>query len=198
METLSRIEGFDEALRRDLNAILGDKRDALALNGQAAVANVSPVIVGIISSLTDPTNPTAQSAFEDYLGAYDAQVDGKYAISAEEVRLLVNANTYQHAMGLKIGTEANGGLLRDRLPSDRFRVSGNMPATASTIATAIAFATGAMARGFYMPSWRGIQLVTDPYTKAKEGQIVLTAVNIVGFDMVDGAGYSRIEFKTGA
>ena len=197
VESLSRVIGFEEALRRDINQVLMDKRDVLAIRGQAAVANVSPVIAGIISSLTDPGDPTAIAAWGDYLAAYDDQVDGKYAVSTEEVRLLVNSNTFQHAMGLVVGTDGRAGLLRDRLPMERFRVSGNMPPTPATnFATALAFATGAEARGFYMPSWRGIQFVVDPYSAAKKGQIVLTAVNIVGFDMIDGAGYKRLEFQT--
>ena len=198
VESLSKVDGYEEALRRDLNQVLMDKRDTLAIAGQAAVTNVSPAVDGIINSLADPTDPTAESAYGDYLAAFDDSVDGKYAMTAEDVRLLVNANTYKHAMGLTIGMEARGGLLRDRLPMERFRVSGNMPATAATIATAIAYAAGAEARGFMMPSWRGIQMITDPYTQAKAGRVILTAVNIVGFDMIDGAGYKRVEFKTGA
>ena len=202
VESLSRVMGFEEALRRDLTSVLMDKRDSLAINGQAAVANVSPKINGIINSLTDPANPTDEATWEDYLGAFDDMVDGRYAISSEEVRLLLNSNVYRHAMSQTISSiisptsGAGHGLLRDRLPMDRFRVSGNMPATVNDIATVIAYAVGAMARGFYMPSWRGIQFVIDPYTKAKAGQIVLTAVNVTGFDMIDGAGYKRVEFKT--
>ena len=198
VESLSRVSGFEEALRRDLNQVIMDKRDALAINGQAAVASTSPAVDGIINSLTNPDDPDTVADYAVYLAAYDDMVDGKYAISNEEVRLLVNANIFQHAMGLIIGAEARGGLLRDRLPMSRFRVSGNMPATvdATKVATAIAYATGAEARGFMMPSWRGIQFVVDPYSQAKKGQVVLTAVNIVGFDMVDGAGYKRLEFKT--
>ena len=168
VESLSRVVGFEESLRRDLTQVLEDKRDRLALNGQAAVANVSAAVDGIINSLTDPADPADIADYTTYLGAFDASVDGKYAVTSEEVRLLVNANTFTHAMGLPVGNAAAGGLLRDRLPMDRFRVSGNMPATTGTnFATAIAYATGAEARGFMMPSWRGLQFVIDPYTQAR-------------------------------
>ena len=137
-ETLTKVVGFEDALQNDLRAVMMDKYDSLAINGQAVSGSNSPKVDGIISKLTDPTNPTAVAAADDYLGAYDDRVDGKYAMTENEVRLLVNANTYQQALGLSVGTDGRAGLLRDRLPRERFRVSANMPATASNIATAIA------------------------------------------------------------
>ena len=75
----------------DLQSTLQDKRDKLALNGQAAVASTSPAVVGIIGSLTDPGDPSAESDYTDYLaGLRFSMVDGQYAVSVEEVRLLVN------------------------------------------------------------------------------------------------------------
>ena len=198
-ESLTKIVGFEDALQSDIRAVMMDKYDSLALNGQAASGTDSPKVDGIISKLTDPADPGSVASFSDYLAAYDDRVDGKYAMNENEVRLLVNANTYKHALGLAAGTQGRAGLLRDRLPRERFRVSANMPATASNIATAIAYAYGArsLARGFIMPIWRGIELIQDRITKAKAGQRVLTAVMHVGFAMVDNAAYTRLEFKTG-
>ena len=193
LETLSRVKGYEEALRRDIRAVLEDKRDSLAINGQAASGSDSPKVDGIISSLTDPTNPTDVATWQTYLTAYDDLVDGKYAMSDEDVRLLTNVDVWKHAMGLQI--ETSGDLLRDRLDRTRFRSSANMPSTASTIATAIAYAAGAPARGFVMPTWAGLQMVVDPYTGAKAGQRILTAIMMTGFQMIDSAAYRRVEFK---
>ena len=192
--------GFEEALRQDMESVLSDKRDFLALNGQAAVTDTSPVISGIISDLTNPTNPSDIMAYTDVLGAYDDHVDGKLAVSSDDVRMLVNADTYKKALSLVVGTAGNGGLLRDRLafartPSQRFRVSSNMPATASTIATAITYASQSGALGYFMPIWAGIELLADPYTMAKAGRRLLTAVLYIGAKLVDGAAYKRLEFK---
>ena len=197
-ETLAKIRGFEEALRVDIQGVLSEKRDFLAINGQAAVANTSPAVDGIINGLTNPTDPTDESGWADYLAAFDLGVDGKYAMSAEQVRLLVNANVYQHANAQGIGTEAAGGLLRDRLPMARFRVSAAMPATSSDIATAIAYSAGTPARSYVSPTWAGIQLIVDPYTNAKKGQRLLTAILMAGFDLVDVNPYRRLEFKTAA
>lgn len=196
LESLSRVRGFEEALRRDIRQVLEDKRDSLAINGQAASGTDSPKVDGILNSLADPANPSAVATALDYLTAFDDSVDGKYAVSDSEVRLLTNVETWKHAMGLQLPT--SGDLLRDTLDRSRFRSSANMPSTASKIATAIAYASGAPARGFVMPNWAGVQLVVDPYTKAKAGQRLLTAIMMVGFSMIDSAAYRRVEFQVAA
>ena len=192
-ETLSRVSGFEEALRTDIQGVLSEKRDALAINGQAAVANTSPLVDGIINSLTDPTDPTDVAVWTDFLDAYDDHVDGKYASSDGQVRMLVNSDTYKLARRLQIPT--SGQLLRDLLPSGRFRVSANLPDTASTIATAISYASGAPGRGMLMPVWAGLEMLSDPYTLGKQGQRLLTATMMVGADLVDASAYKRLEFK---
>ena len=53
-ETLSRIRGFEDALRMDVQSTLEDKMDFLALQGQAVANNVSPKVDGLLNSLTDP------------------------------------------------------------------------------------------------------------------------------------------------
>ena len=192
-ETLSRVAGFEEALRADIQGVLSEKRDALAINGQAAVTDVSPKIDGIINSLADPTNPTDVAVWSDYLDAYDSHVDGKYASNDGQVRMLVNPENFRMARKLQIPT--SGQLLREMLPSGRFRVSANMPATDATIATALTFASGASGRGFFMPTWRGLEMLVDPYTLHKKGQRILSAVMMIGADLVDASAYKRIEFK---
>ena len=198
METLSKVSGYEEALREDMRGTFENKRDYLVINGQAAVQDTSPAVAGIISALTEPTDPTAVAIWSDYLGSYDSMVDGKYAMSAEQVRLLVNAACHKQAMALPVGTNGNAGLLRDRLPAERFRVSANMPDVADKFATAISYAAGTPALGMFMPTWAGVEMIVDPYTKAKAGQKIMTAVMVVGFEMVDSAAYSRLAFQVEA
>ena len=192
VETTARIRGFEEALRADIRAVLGDKLDFMAINGQAAVANTSPAIAGIISSLTDPTDPDTEATWNDYLSLYPDAVDGKTSMDGSNVRLLTNPETYKHAAGLQIAT--SGELLRRELPNGRFRASANMPTTASTIATILSYRASARV-GYVQPVWRGINLIRDVYTKAAEGQVALTAIMLTGAAMVDTSQYKRHEVK---
>ena len=111
IESAARIRGLEDALRADLRAVLGDKLDSLAISGQAAVTNVSPAVEGIISSLTDPTDPTAVAAWSDYDSLYAGRVDGKYSVDGSNVRVLVNPATLKQAYGLQVAT--SGELLRN-------------------------------------------------------------------------------------
>ena len=70
-----------------------------------------------------------------------------------------------------------------------------MPDAASNVATVLTFASGVDSPGMIMPVWRGLQIVDDPYTKAKEGRRVLTAIMMVGWELVHGAAYKRSEVK---
>ena len=187
-----RLRGASDALAVDLRMQLSDKLDAVGLKGQAAVSNTSPALTGIINALNDPTNPTAVAVWTDYLDAYDDAVDGKVAMDDSAVRLLVNQATWKQARGLQIAT--SGELLRDRLPAGRFRVSANMPPTASDIATALAYAAGP-GRGFVQAVWRGIRLIRDPFTNSADDRTAVTATLYVGQDMVDASRYRRLEFQ---
>ena len=194
-ESLANVMGFEEALRSDVQSVLMEKRDSLCINGQAAVANVSPAVEGIISKLPNPSNPSSVFTWDDVLGAFDAHVDGQHAADDSSVRMLVNADTYRKARELVVGSNT-GRLLRDLPPGARFRVSAAMPATTTTIATYLTFAAASPVRGMICPQWAGVQLINDIYSRAKAGQRILTAILIAGFQMGDTGAHKRGEFKT--
>ena len=195
VEDLSRLRGLEEALAADLRAVLSDKRDALIINGQAAVANVSPAMVGLLdgTTLTPPDDPAAVSALFDYLGAFDNRIDGKISTDGSNVRVLVGSDTHKHALGRSSGDI----LLRNILPAGRFRSSAQIAAAASTIAQGLTYAQSD-ARGFVAPVWAGVSVIRDPYSKASEGQVRLTLTMQQGQAMVDSSPYSAVKFKIAA
>ena len=197
VESAQKVRGFGDALAADLRGVMAEKRDQLMLNGQDAVAATSPAVTGIIGSLEDPTNPPMITSGLDVLGDYDASVDGKYAYGDQQVRMLANAECWRFAMNLQIPSSTNAAqLLRDRLSDARFRASANMPATVTDIATVLTYAAGAGVRGAVSPIWGGgLQLISDPYTGAKAGQTLLTALMLTSFAVGDAAVYKRHEWK---
>ena len=190
IESTVRYRGFEEALRADLSAVMSDKLDNVALNGLTAVSNVSPAIEGLISQLADPADPSNTLMLSDIQDLYLSRVDGKYSQDGSNVRILTNADVFKAARKLASTT---GEPIDNWIPSGRFRVSSNMPATASTIATVLSYASGR--RGFVQPVWRGVQLIRDPYSNAASGQIALTVAMLTGAAMVDSNVYGRHELK---
>ena len=194
IESAARLRGMEEALRSDLTALLGDKLDALALNGQAAVANVSPAVEGLIANTANPTDPGAVVVWNAVLKSFSDRIDGKYSEDGMNVRLLVNPETLRKFHELRIGTGNAAPLLQDSLPAGRLRASANMPAKTGEIAKALAYAASER-RGFVQPIWRGVSIIRDPYTKAAEGQVALTIVMLAGAAMVDAGPYTQLEYK---
>ena len=191
VESTAKLAGLENTLRADLGRALADKLDAAALNGQAAVSNVSPAIEGLINTLPDPTDPTEVATWEEYLGLYADRIDGKYSVDGSNVRVLVDPMAYKQAHALQIAT--SGELLIDKLPGSRFRASANMPDPASNIAKVLSYTAGR--RGVVQPVWRAASIIRDPYTKAAEGQIALTIIALAGLALVDANPYKLHELK---
>ena len=140
------------------------------------------------AELTDPTNPTAVAVFADYASARASDlVDGKHAMSEDDVRLVVGKETYKHAAG--IYQTGSGVSALDRLKA---RVSAHVTAPASNIQRSIA----SMSQGRAVsPMWPSIGLIRDPYSGAAKGEIVLTATVLFNFKILDESGFSLLEFK---
>lgn len=189
----ARLQGASDALVSDLRMQISQKLDLVGLVGQAAVTDTSPALVGIISALSDPTNPTAASTWVDVLNGYDDAVDGLASTDDSNIRMLVNLESWRYIRGLQIDT--SGSLLRDRLPAGRFRASANMPAGVSDIHTALTYAAGE-GRGFIQPVWRGVALIRDPYTESSEDRVSVTARVYTAQDLITTTRYKRLEYRT--
>ena len=104
---------MEEALRADLQGAMTEAADAQIIAGNGTAPSVS----GFGSALTAPENPSAVADFAAYASTRAKQVDGRYAQSEDDVKILVGAATYQHA----------GGSL-----SVRFRGIGSIPSYAKS------------------------------------------------------------------
>ena len=189
----ARLQGASDALVSDLRGQISQKLDLVGLVGQAAVTDTSPALVGIISALPDPTNPTAASTWVDVLNGYDDAVDGLASTDDSNIRMLVNLESWRFIRGLQVDT--SGSLLRDRLPAGRFRASANMPAGVSDIHTCLTYAAGE-GRGFVQPVWRGVALIRDPYTESSEDRVSVSARVYTAQGLITTTRYKRLEYRT--
>ena len=182
-ESIQKLAMMEDSLRLDLAGALEEARDAAIIAG----GGTAPEVEGFLAALTDPTNPSAESAFADYASARASLVDGKYAMSEDDIRLVVGKETYKHAAG--IYQTGSGVSALDRLKA---RVSAHITAPAANIQRAIA----AMSQGRAVsPMWPSIGLIRDPYTGASKGEITLTATALWNFKILDESGFSLLEFK---
>lgn len=190
-EDAARLNGMESALRANIEAVLSDALDDQAINGSGSGDGT---INGLLNILTpDPPTPPALGtfAFDDYVTAAAAHVDGLFAVDLGGLRQLVGPRTYGHMAGAFRSNESSmtaEGWLMDR--TGGVRTSRRLPApvpddpnkpTENLVQQAIIRRSNPMGdRVAVMPTWDGLELIRDPYTGAGKGEIVVTGVLLVG------------------
>ena len=179
-EDRTRFAGMDAALRANLSEGLADGLDKEIIAGTN----------GLFTGTNLPNNAqTANDTFDTYLShlVWD-QIDGRYAAMASGLALVVGAATLKD-LG---STYRNASV--DRSALDRLmeltagvRVSAHVPAPATNRQDAVI--RRGMSTTATAPVWEGVTIIPDEVTKAKAGQIVITAVMLFAMKVLrTGAG----------
>ena len=108
-----------------------------------------------------------------------ARVDGRYAGAVGDLRVIMGSATYAHAASAYRGTGNAASSQTSALDqlmqvTGGVKVSFHVPAVVSSKQNAVVRL--GMRRDYVAPIWEGITLIPDEVTKAKAGQIVITAV----------------------
>ena len=179
-EDSARLSGMERALRSNIASVLSDALDAQAVNGSGSGDGT---VNGLLNILTDPTAPAANAeTFARYISAAAGHVDGLFAVDLGGVRQLVGVQTYGHMAGTfranEDATTAEAWLMAR---TGGVRTSRRIAAPASNIQQAIVRRANPMGdRVAVMPVWEGLQMIRDPYTGARKGEVGLTALMLVG------------------
>ena len=179
-EDAARLSGMEEALRMNVESVLSDALDNQAINGSGTGDGT---INGLRAILGDAAAPAANAeTFARYVAAAASHVDGLHAVDLSGMRQLVGVTTYGHMASAFRANEDSmtaEGWLMDR--TGGVRTSRRIPAAASNIQQAIVRrANPAGDRASVMPAWGGIELIRDNITGAGKGEIVITALMLVG------------------
>ena len=183
-EDRARFAGMDAALRQNLSDGLADGLD------KQIIAGANGLLTG--TNLSD-NDASAVTTYANYISQFGyGRVDGRYASTTGQLRVVVGAGTYGHAGGVYRNNSVDRTAL-DRLMeiTGGVRVSAHVPAVASNKQEGIVRL--GMARDMVAPIWEGITLIPDEITKAAEGQIVLTAVMLHAVKILRAAGFYKQE-----
>ena len=181
---LHKLRMMEESLRIDLSGAMMEAADSQIVAGNGTAPNVS----GFNHAITQASNPASESEFADYASARPSFVDGRYATSAEEVRILVGADTYAHA-----ASKYQTGSGQSALSVLNGRVSPHVPdSTNSNIQRA--YLSRAMGRAV-APMWPSISMIRDNTTVASTGRVKLVAIALWHFKILDTAAYKQLRFK---
>lgn len=190
MEDAAVLRGMEESLRADLRGALGEELDKQIIAGDGSAPNFD----GFHGALTAAATVSAVATASDYINALSGAVDGRYALSIDDVRMLVGAETYAHMMTLFFASTSVN--VSDYLAQAgaRIRVSAHVPAAASSKQDAILSTNPA--QGAVAPMWPSVSVIRDIYTGAAAGQISLTIVALGNFVIRQSGGYKLTKFQT--
>ena len=198
VEDMYRLAGLEQHLRRDLNAVMSDKLDDLAVNG-----NTTPAVKGFISELPAAAAPGGATDWNGYLDIFTSKVDGLNAYGLNDIRAVQGSETFQYAEKLfRTGATDNG----PRASASEYvgsriggmSVSSRIPPVASKVQTGIISLTSYPGRNAVMPIWSGISILRDPYTASQKGWVILSATALANFKIVRETGYSLFKVQTSA
>ena len=180
IEDAARLSGMEEALRADIASVLSDELDDQAVNGSGSGDGT---VNGLLAILDNPAAPAASAeTFARYVAAAASHVDGLFAADLGGIRQLVGVATYGHMAGEFRSN--NDSMTAEAFLMNRtggVRTSRRIAAAASNIQQAIVRRSNpAGDRVAVMPVWNGMQLIRDPYTSAGKGEVVVTAIMLVG------------------
>ena len=182
-EDRARLTGLNEALRSNLGDTLADELDQQVLTGTDGLLTGTNLANNNASAID--TFATYRSRF-----AY-SRVDGKFASTAGELRLLVGSATYAHAASVYRGNNSDLDALASLMSATGgVRVSANMTAVSGNKQNVIVRRGGR--QDAVTPIWEGISLITDEVTQAQAGEIVVTAVMLYATKILRADGFSKV------
>ena len=197
VEDAAVLRGMESALREDLADSMSDAIDLAVLTGDGTAPNVSGFLDSTSGSLSIPTAPSAESAYADYLATVGANIDGRYAHGAGDVKLLVGAATAGHMVStLQSGSGMTAWDTVSKM-SGGLRSSANIPAEDATSKVQLGIARRGNTRAAVCPIWEGVRIIRDEITSAGAGQVHLTAIGLYSFGFIRTAEYRVVSHKLG-
>ena len=170
-------------MRQNLSAGLSDGLDAEVVAGDNGLLEGTNLANHNVSAVT------SYALYRSQLGY--GRVDGRFAASIADVRLVMGAPTYGHAAGqFRSNNAGDRAAVEDLMAvTGGVRVSAHVPAVASNKQNVIV--RRGMARDMVVPIWEGITLIPDEVTKAKSGEIVITAVMLHAVQILRAGGFYK-------
>ena len=177
---------IEDALRADLGDAVSNAIDVDLLRRSSE---------GLLAFGTAPTAPANATTAAEFLADLYSGVDGAYAGSVGQVRVLYGPETYAFAGGLvvvanhpetvidKVSRISGGVLVTDNAgPYSGNRQEGLI-------------VKGAARRNCVGALWNGVQIIRDEVTRAKEGEVRIHVIGMWDFAVVRTAGYVRKSYR---
>ena len=179
----ARFAGLDSSLRLALNGGLQERLDQQAIEGTD----------GLLTGTNLPNNNVSNvSTFALYLsGLLYGRIDGRYARTPGDIRMIVGQGTFAHASAAYKGNNSDeSGVERLQEKSGGLMVSAHVPDVASNRQNAL-IRLGLERGGAVQPMWQGVSLVVDEFTRAAFGEVIIHAILLANFAITRKAQWHK-------
>ena len=183
-EDIHTTAGLEQALRNDLSRVMSDALDKQVLTGNGQSPNVKSFLAtqanGGLKTAAAPFVTSSEVTYESWAELMAACVDGIWASSMKDLRVLVGPATYTKLAGELQMNTADSAMTFTNREVGGFRTSANMPAVASHKQLGIVV-RGNRTGEFQAPIWQGLTLIRDEVSDATAAHIHITAVMLWNF-----------------
>ena len=187
VEDAARIQGLSDALRMNLSDALSDELDDQILTNSTN---------GLFSGTTlDDHDASAVGTFVTLKKrvVYDA-IDGRYANNAGDLRVVLGAASNGFMGGVYRGNNSDVDALESIMGKVAgVRVSSHVPALSGN-KQELVVARGT-AQHVAVALW-GVDLLEDPYSMAKTGEVILTGRMLHAVKVLRKDGFRKVEIQT--
>ena len=186
-EDRARFAGMDAALRQNLGDALSDALDKQVLAGTEGLLSGTNLTNHNVNTETTYALYRSQLAY--------GRVDGVYANTVGDIRVVMGSDSYAHASGeFRSDNAGDRAALEDLMQvTAGVKVSAHVPDATSNRQNCV-IRLG-MRRDMVAPVWQGVTLIPDEVTKAKSGQIVITAVMLYAVKILRAAGFYKQQLQ---
>ena len=184
----ARFAGLDSSLRLALNGGLQEALDQQAISGDD----------GLLTSTNLPNNNvSAVSTFQLYLsGLLYGRVDGRYARTPGDVRVIVGQSTFAHAsLAFKGNNSDESGVERLAARSGGLMVSPHVPSVSGNKQNAL-IRLGSAPGAAIQPLWEGITILSDPYSRSAFGEVIVSAILLSNFAITRKSQWHKQQVQT--
>ena len=177
---------IEDALRADLGDAVSDAMDIDLLKRTDA---------GLLDFGADPTAPADATTAAEFLADIYSGVDGVYASSVGDVRVLYGPETYTFAGGLVVVANHPETVIDkvSRIAGGVF-VTDNAGAYTGNRQEGLII-KGAARRNCVGALWNGVQIIRDEVTRARQGEVRMHVIGMWDFAVVRTAGYVRKSYR---
>ena len=175
VEDMALFPQLEDSLRRDIPMSLSNAVEEQILNGDGS----SPNLTGLLERLTDPAPMGQKNVPGTYVGTVAGALDGVHGYTLGDLRTLAGKATYQAmAAGYFDNTAVSIASYLDTYTGG-LRMSDRIPVVASNVQPGIV-RLGMRPMCAVSVVWGGVTLIRDIYSGAASGEIVVTALQLIG------------------